>query len=31
MSATVLVFDHPWFAIPDEQGNFDLSACRRDA
>ena len=25
MSATVLVFDHPWFAIPDEQGNFDLS------
>jgi plastocyanin len=25
MSATVLVFDHPWFTIPDEQGNFDLS------
>jgi plastocyanin len=25
MSATVLVFDHPWFAVPDEQGNFDLS------
>ena len=25
MSATVMVFDHPWFAIPDEQGNFDLS------
>jgi plastocyanin len=25
MSATVLVFDHPWFAIPDEQGTFDLS------
>ena len=25
MSATVLVFDHPWFAIPDEEGNFDLS------
>lgn len=25
MSATVLVFDHPWFAIPDDQGNFDLS------
>jgi plastocyanin len=24
MSATVMVFDHPWFAIPDEQGNFDL-------
>jgi len=25
MSATVMVFDHPWFAIPDEAGNFDLS------
>ncbi len=25
MSATVMVFDHPWFAVPDEQGNFDLS------
>ena len=25
MSATVLVFDHPWFTIPDEHGNFDLS------
>ena len=25
MSATVLVFDHPWFAIPDESGTFDLS------
>lgn len=25
MSATVMVFDHPWFAMPDEQGNFDLS------
>ncbi len=24
MSATVMVFDHPWFAIPDEQGMFDL-------
>ena len=24
MSATVMVFDHPWFAIPDEQGTFDL-------
>jgi plastocyanin len=24
MSATVLVFDHPWFAVPDEQGMFDL-------
>jgi plastocyanin len=26
MSATVIVFDHPWFAVPDEQGRFDLSA-----
>ena len=25
MSATVMVFDHPWFAVPDEQGAFDLS------
>ena len=25
MSATVMVFDHPWFAIPDEGGRFDLS------
>ena len=25
MSATVMVFDHPWFAIPDEQGMFALS------
>ena len=25
MSATVLVFDHPWFAVPDEGGTFDLS------
>ena len=25
MSATVMVFDHPWFAVPDEQGNFDLT------
>jgi plastocyanin len=25
MSATVMVFDHPWFAIPDQQGNFDLT------
>src|SRR5882672_6317752 len=25
MSATVMVFDHPWFAIPDEHGIFDLS------
>jgi plastocyanin len=25
MSATVMVFNHPWFAIPDEDGRFDLS------
>ena len=25
MSATVMVFDHPWFAIPDEQGRFELA------
>jgi plastocyanin len=25
MSATVMVFDHPWFDVPDEQGMFDLS------
>jgi len=25
MAATVMVFDHPWFAIPDEHGEFDLS------
>jgi plastocyanin len=24
MSATVLVFNHPWFAIPDESGRFQL-------
>jgi plastocyanin len=24
MSATVMVFDHPWFAIPDEDGRFEL-------
>jgi plastocyanin len=24
MSATVLVFNHPWFAIPDETGRFQL-------
>ena len=24
MSATVMVFDHPWFAIPDEEGTFEL-------
>jgi plastocyanin len=26
MSATVLVFDHPWFAVPDEAGRFELAA-----
>lgn len=25
MAATVMVFDHPWFTIPDEGGSFDLS------
>lgn len=25
MAATVMVFDHPWFVIPDEGGSFDLS------
>jgi hypothetical protein len=25
MSATVMIFDHPWFQIPDEKGTFDLS------
>ena len=25
MSATVMVFDHPWFAIPGEDGRFELS------
>ena len=24
MSATVMVFDHPWFAVPDEGGHFEL-------
>src|SRR2546421_4426739 len=24
MSATVMVFNHPWFAIPDQQGTFEL-------
>lgn len=24
MSATVMVFDHPWFAVPDEAGRFEL-------
>jgi plastocyanin len=24
MSATVMVFDHPWFAAPDEAGRFQL-------
>jgi plastocyanin len=26
MTATVMVFDHPWFAVPDEQGRFELPA-----
>ena len=25
MSATVMVFNHPWFAVPDEQGRFTLA------
>jgi plastocyanin len=25
MSATVMVFNHPWFAVPDEQGRFELT------
>jgi hypothetical protein len=25
MTATVMVFDHPWFAVPDENGNFELA------
>jgi plastocyanin len=24
MSATVIVFNHPWFALPDQQGRFQL-------
>jgi hypothetical protein len=24
MTATVMVFDHPWFAVPDEDGRFEL-------
>lgn len=26
MSATVMVFDHPWFTIPDDAGRFELPA-----
>jgi plastocyanin len=26
MSASVMVFDHPWFAVPDENGRFELTA-----
>ena len=26
MSATVLVFNHPWFAVPDDEGRFQLPA-----
>jgi plastocyanin len=25
MSATVMVFNHPWFAVPDDKGNYELS------
>ena len=25
MSATVMVFDHPWFAMPDDAGRFELA------
>ena len=25
MSATVMVFDHPWFTVPDEGGTFELT------
>jgi hypothetical protein len=26
MNATVMVFDHPWFAVPDASGNFEIRA-----
>jgi plastocyanin len=26
MSAAILVFDHPWFVVPDEAGSFELDA-----
>ena len=26
MTATVLVFDHPWYAVPDEDGRFEIPA-----
>ena len=26
MNATVMVFNHPWFAVPDETGRFELPA-----
>ena len=26
MSATVMIFDHPWFAVPGAQGTFELPA-----
>jgi len=26
MSATVMVFNHPWFAVPDDDGGFELPA-----
>ena len=25
MSATVMVFDHPWFAVPDDAGQFEIT------
>ena len=25
MSASVMVFDHPWFAVPDDEGRFSLA------
>jgi hypothetical protein len=25
MTATVLVFNHPWFATPDDDGRFELA------
>ena len=29
MSATVMVFNHPWFAVPGEDGRFELPAAGR--
>jgi plastocyanin len=25
MTATVMVFDHPWFAVPDDEGRFEIA------